>query len=331
MTFDVTHPALQAALPFALLRRVVGVPLLLLILAGVSESAVFAQQLTPVEQSFYANVHPYMEEPMKSLARRIPELKKLAPATGQQQLETILEKTGSNVDGFFSYIVDLIAHEQIVQERISRGRIVASEKVGDNYLILRHEAEEHSDIVEYRMDADGNRLDHIGFERGYLVTFGFALMCNYFSTAFLPESTFRYLGDEKIDKRDMYVVAFAQKPDKSSLLVNMAGPKGEINMLMQGIAWIDKSNFQITRLMTDLLAPHPEVGLERETTEVTFSKVELPDVGTPLWLPERVKVFLEISEVTPGSSVAYGVSFQNEHHYTDYHRYHVSVTMTPAH
>jgi hypothetical protein len=330
MTFDVTHPAPKSFFAVRPLRRMVSL-VLLLSLAALTPLRAFAQHLTQLEQNYYVNAHPYLEEPIKQITKRIPELKKLAPAADQEKLPMILNNTGANVDDFFAYIVDLVAHEQITQQRVNRGRVIASEQVGDNYLILRQENDEHSDIVEYRTDDDGNRLDFIGLQRGYLVTFGFALMCNYFSTAFLPESTFRYLGDEKIGERDMYVVAFAQKPDKARLFVNMIGPKGEINMLMQGIAWIDKSNFQITRMLTDLLAPHPEVGLERETTEVTFGKVELQDVGAPLWLPEKVKVFLGVNEVTPGSSVAYGVNFQNEHHYSDYHRYRVSVRMTPAH
>lgn len=65
----------------------------------------------------------------------------------------------------------------------------------------------------------GNRLDHIGLDRGYVVTFGFALDSNYFSTAFQPESKFRYLGDQKIGSRDTYVVAFAQNPASPTCLL----------------------------------------------------------------------------------------------------------------
>jgi hypothetical protein len=67
-------------------------------------------------------------------------------------------------------------------------------------------------------------------------------------------------------------------------------------MLVQGIAWVDKSNFEIIRMRTDLLAPHPEVGLAQQTTEANFSRVQLLDVATPLWLPSEVKVYLTFKE-----------------------------------
>ena len=78
----------------------------------------------------------------------------------------------------------------------------------DNYLILRHLNGARADIVEYRMDGNGNRLDHPGLNKGYFVTLGFALSCNYFSTAFQPQDT--------------HVVAFAQQPEKAALFVTMS-------------------------------------------------------------------------------------------------------------
>ena len=63
--------------------------------------------------------------------------------------------------------------------------------------------------------------------KGYLVTSGFALSCNYFSTGFQAESTFHYLGDEEIGAQDNYVVGFAQKPDKATLSVKMRRRNGE--------------------------------------------------------------------------------------------------------
>lgn len=65
-------------------------------------------------------------------------------------------------------------------------------------------------------------------------------------------------------------------------------------MLMQGVAWVDKANFQIIRMLMDLLALRPEIGLEQLTTVVTLSKVQLLDVATPLWLPTEVKVDLKL-------------------------------------
>ena len=281
------------------------------------------------DETYYANAHTYLEEPLGELRKRIPELTKLQPASDQRMLPSILEKTAANVDEFFSHIVDLIAQEKITQERLNGiGLATASEQVRDNYLILRHGTDRGVDIIEYRMDSEGNRLDQVGLARGYLVTFGFALSCDYFSSAFQPESHFRYLGDQRIGSRDTFVVAFTQQPGKATLYVTMTGRKGtRVHMLMQGIAWVDKGNFQLVRMRTDLLAPHPEIGLDRQTTDVTFSKVQLQDMASPLWLPRDVKVYLRFKTFDPDRNQFYELSYRNAHHYTNYHRYRVTTKM----
>lgn len=283
------------------------------------------------EKHFYADAHPYFEDSSNELTKLIPELKKLHPASDQSPLPLILRRTGANADDFFRYVIDLIADEKIQQHRLNgRGSVIASEEVRDNYLILRHPARDqnHEDIVEYRMDTNGNRLEKVGLYRGFLVTFGFALIGNYFSTPFQAESDFRYLGDEKIGSHDTYVVAFAQKPGESTLFVTMAGVNGsKVKMLMQGVAWIDKQSFQIVQMRTDLLAPHPEIHIDRQTTEVTFDKVQLVDLANPLWLPSKVKVFLGFKEVDPTHHISYDFGFRNEHRYSDYRHYNVSVKM----
>jgi hypothetical protein len=53
------------------------------------------------EQSYYTNIHPYIEEPLKQLTKQIPQLKDLQPAQDQQALPVILQKAGGQVDDFF--------------------------------------------------------------------------------------------------------------------------------------------------------------------------------------------------------------------------------------
>jgi hypothetical protein len=123
-------------------------------------------------------------------------------------------------------------------------------------------------------------------------------------------------------------VAFAQKPGLADLFVTMIGTRGtKIHMLAQGVAWLDKYNFQIIRMRTDLLAPRPEISLDRQTTEVAFNQVQLPDVAAPLWLPSEVKVNIKFKSHDPERKLSYEQSFQNEHRYSDYRRYRVSGKM----
>jgi VWFA-related protein len=278
-----------------------------------------AKSVTPEafsEQVRYANAHPYVDMPLAQLLERIPELKTLQPAPDQKELPLILQKMGQSVDNFKRDIGDLIAHEDITQEKLdAKGKVRGHQQVQDNYLILNH-GDEWGANAEYRMDDKGNRLGAIGLDKGFLVTSGHALSCISFSTVAQAQSRFRYLGEEKIGSREMYVLGFAQKPGEATFrsVMRRAG-ETLADMLTQGILWVDKNNFQIIRMRSDLLAPQNEIGLDQLTTEVTFAKVQLQDVSNPLWLPVDVDVSMEIKKQ----------KFHNVHHYTNYRRYRVSI------
>lgn len=288
------------------------------------------------EQKFYADARPYIDEPLAQLIKRVPQLKELQPSHSQQGLPGILLKTGNQVDAFFRNVTDLTAREEISLMRLRQEKPymkpeLTGERVRDSYLILRHGNTGSVEIVEYRMDASGGNFDPSVRRKGFLVTSGFALTCNYFSTGFQSESRFRYLGDEKIGARDNYVVGFAQQPGKATLTVRMKKATGgaPAHMLVQGIAWIDKSDFQIVRMRTDMLAPRKDVGLNQQTTEVTLTKVQLVDVATPLWLPSSVKVYVEFTTHNGDVDEFFELSYRNEHKYTDYQRYRVSAKVVP--
>jgi VWFA-related protein len=270
----------------------------------------------PADSSDYADTHPYVDLPMAQLVERIPELETLQPAPDEQDLPVILEKLGRSVDEFVREIGDLIAHEDVTQEKLNaKGHVRATERMQDNYLILHH-GDAWGASSEYRMDEKGNHLGAIGLEKGYVVTAGYALSCIRFSTVAQPQSRFRYLGEEKMDSRETYVLGFAQQPGAATFFTAMKGSGGvDVNMLTQGILWVDKNSFQIIRMRSDLLAPRNEIRLNQLTTEVTFGEVQLQDVSNPLWLPRDVDVSLGIDNQ----------QFRNLHHYTDYRRYRVAV------
>ena len=210
------------------------------------------------------------------------------------------------------------AHEEVGQKILTReGGLLGSQQAEYNYLILMNGHEDPPRYEEYRTDVEGNRSEQDGVEQGYAITTGFALKGIYFSLPMQSGSTFRYLGDQSLGERETYVVAFAQRPTQTTFWGTVTGEWGTVKILDQGIAWIDKRSFQILRIRTDLLAAHEEIGLERQTTEVTFNEVQIPDLDKALWLPQQANVYAEFQ----------GHTFRNEHHYSDYERFRVSVKM----
>lgn len=274
-----------------------------------------AQIVDTTGQSYFADAHPYLEEPIEQLIQEIPELKGLEPAEDQDELPMILRGTGRTVEAFFKDIVNVVAHEEVVEERINRkGKTTASQQQRYDYLIVIHRDENPPRVDEYRMDANGNPAEQKGLANGYSITSGFALKCIHFLPALQWDSTFRYLGDQKVDGKDMYVVAFAQRPGRSTVTANAIGIWGSVILLVQGIAWVDRGTFQILRMRTDLLAPRSDIGLEQQTTLLRLDKVQLPDVPKPLWLPSEVQVTVRFQ----------GQYFRNEHRYPEYKQFRVS-------
>lgn len=289
-------------------------------------TAVFARncsaQLSPSDQLFYANAKPYLEEPSEKLIAQIPELQGIRPVADQQLLSLIVASTGHAVEAYFHNLVDVIAHEDIDQEILNaHGAIKRKHHKKYDYLILLHPDELPPRLEEYRIDADGNRVQQTGRSEGFLITSGFSFGCIHFHPDFRSESTFRYLGEQVLDSRDTFVVAFAQQPAKArpleSVSIDVFGKNTPV--LHQGIAWIDQSSYQILRLRTDLLVPRLDLRLNMETTEVVFEQFSLPDVPSPLWLPRKVTVSADYD----------GHSYLNQHLYSDYQRFRVAVRMVP--
>ena len=296
----------------------------------VSNKQPYAQLNKSDQKNRDTEFHPYLQLPLNQLVKRIPELKGISPAADQQELAMILRRTGATVDEFFLNIVDLIAQEEITQGKLVSvtvnggmpgGTIESKARVRASYLILRHVDGSRAEVDEFRMNDKGNRMDEIGLNKGFFMTSGFALSSVHFSSAIQWDSRFLHLGDQKIRGKETYVIAFAQLPSEARNTVTMKAEGVKVQIFIQGLAWVDKSNFQILQMRTDLLSPQQDIGLDEQTTEITFSEVRFSDVAIPLWLPRDVNVYMKF---TFGAPVQI---FRNVHHYSDYRRYRVSIKM----
>lgn len=125
-----------------------------------------------------------------------------------------------------------------------------------------------------------------------------------------------------MDGQDTHVVAFAQRPGRSTVTTQANGIWGTVILLVQGIAWVDRSSFQILRMRTDLLAPRNDIGLEQQTTQLRLEEVQLPDRPKPLWLPSEVQVTVKFR----------GQYLRNEYRYPEYKLFRVSAKIVaPTH
>lgn len=261
----------------------------------------------------------------KQLHRTFPELAGLKPANTPTDLSMILRRVAANEDAFLRNVPDLTAREDVVVQQqpdadgggVNRTVPVFSGKY--TYLVLAHHENDGVHLMEYRTDLKGNEIKP-GLNSAPASAQGFALIALLLDPFHQTLATFRYLGRQVVDHHEMYVVAFAQRPDAAPFTgkINIGGKI--TSTAYQGIAWIDPVKFQILKMRTDLLEPLPDVGLLAQTTEVHFVQVHLPPVRTPLWLPRSVVV----------SSLENGQLVRNRHSYFNYRRFVANSRIVPA-
>ncbi|HLY18913.1 MAG TPA: VWA domain-containing protein [Bryobacteraceae bacterium] len=243
--------------------------------------------------------------------KAMPELEGLEPATGQEQLAPVLAGVGRNVKTFFDALPETTAHEQIDLERIDWSE---NRKEEFNYLALPRPAKDGVAMEEYRTNAAGKRTEPQALERGF-VTRGFASMLVHFHPLYQAESQFRYLGKQSLAGHPADVVYFAQIPEKARIKQGLKTDIRSLQIMIQGVVWIDFEDYQIVRMRTELLLPHNDPDLRRETTESRFTEVRFNDVAQVFWLPAEVTVTLNWQ----------GMVFRNRHHYSQFQLFHVDM------
>jgi hypothetical protein len=316
---------------------------LLLWLAGVALTAFSQAQQSPSQPGdeiqieaakLYAGAQPYMDEPLPELKKTVHEAAGLKPAPSQESLSDLLAKVGAKADELLQKVPDLISDEAVSAAQWANSGGVTAGCVGPgcfnsaassqsdqtfHYLILTRPAPDgRLALQEYRTGRNGRPLT-LGY--GGPNFRGFISAWVIFSSLNQVESHFRYLGQQQTDGRSTYVIGFAQIPGSTESPARIQADRESVPMLLQGIAWIDQSNFRIVRLRTDLLAPQPEIQVQKQTANILFGTVNIAQLDTALWLPLAVNLEME----------AKGHVFHEEHKYSKYRLYHAKsrIVLTP--
>jgi hypothetical protein len=276
---------------------------------------------TKTAVKLYAGAHPYMDEPPSELRKTMHELAGLTPAPSQDQLLDLLAKTGAKADELLRKLPDLISDEGVSESHYPQQEANGCVGVGCiplagiatrdeifHYMILTHPAQGgRLAVSEYRTARNGKPVGQTaargpGFQ-------GFISAWIVFSSANQAESRFRYLGQQRVNGHTTYVLGFAQTPGRVEFPGEIVVDSESIPMLLQGIAWIDQSDFRIVRLRTDLLAPLPLILVEKQTANIVFGPVRIADLE--LWLPKAVNLQMEVR----------GQVVREEHNYSKYRLY----------
>lgn len=266
------------------------------------QTAVSAEPAAPKKED---ENKPMAEWTTAEFLKAVPELQGLNPAPNQDPRPILLERVGQNVKRFFDALPETTAHEQITLDRLD-GIDYGREEF--NYLDLPRPAKDGVGRDEFRTNAAGERTEPEALKDGS-VTKGFASTILHFHPICQSESTFRYLGTQSVNGHATDVVYFAQIPGKARVTQSQKADSRPLQILIQGLAWIDSGNNQIVRLRTDLLEPQDDPDLKMQTTDLRFNAVHFKDVPEAFWLPEQVTVTMKRR----------GAVFRNRHVYSDFH------------
>jgi hypothetical protein len=302
---------------------------LTVIAATITRSQTLSAISSPNDESktelikLYADAHPYLDLPFPELRKTIHELAGMTPVSSQDQLSDVLAKTGAKADELLHKLPDLISDEGVTESHYSQeaangclgvGCIAADAPAPRNemfhYMILTHPAPDgRLGVSEYRTTRSNKPVEQAA--AGAPTFQGFISAWIVFSSANRPESRFRYLGQQRVYGRATYVLGFAQTPGSVEFPGVIVVDNESIPMLLQGIAWVDQSDYRIVRLRTDLLAPLPLIGLEQLTAIILFGPVHIWNFTDGLWLPKAVNLQMEVrSQVV-----------REEHNYWKYRLY----------
>ena len=277
----------------------------------------------------YSNAAAYLDNPLPSLKAAIPMLDGLKYDANQDQLPPILTRLAQTIDDVLPKLPNLVSREEIfhgtqgptaLPRSVVLGSGSAEEKPYQEYkyLILCHRTPDGTTKVEEsRTDLSGRPVQS---DEASVIGRGFAYQWLLFSKANQAEFRFRYLGQQSVDGRKTFVVAFAQKPDQVSVPAHFVWGGKRVPVFYQGVLWIDQSTSNIALIRTDLLGPLPSLQLERLTTELHFSSVHIHDLGENFWLPRELHIVVQQSKAAA----------EEDHRYSDYHLYRASVRMVPS-
>ena len=251
------------------------------------------------------------------LHRPIPELKDMEPAKDQTLLASLLSAVGKNVQAYFQNFPNTVSQEQIHQEKVTRrGKVGGTLDQQFHYLCLMPTDETEVGFNEYRANMSGEAGQPKGLTDGYMLTSGFASASLIFHPLYQAESSFKYLGQQKVDGRNTFVIAYAQRPEIARLHGLFKMGADSMPTFSQGLAWVDAEHYEIVRMRTDLLRPLPDVRLDKETTEIAFRENHFKANAEGFWLPRDVTVSVTWN----------GKTLRNKHEYSDFKLFNVGAS-----
>ena len=218
-----------------------------------------------------------------------PDIDAVIPpvVSGTCPLTEILKKTSNRTLDLIESLQHFSASERIEQSDIDKnGRRRNSTAQEINYVVqIERNSYGYPSVREYRSASTGPQQRSV-MDSG---TAAFALI---FHPAHLENFDFRCEGLTELEGSAAWQVHFEESadPNKAFTAIRIGGsvylPK------FKGRAWITISSYDVMRIETDLVAPIPNINLQREHQVINYAPVEFLKRHVRLWLPESTSLYI---------------------------------------
>jgi len=281
--------------------------------------------LSPGEVKIYQHARTLMDWTPQEV-RSVPILHKLRFSGNQDELPAILERVGEAALVQVKDFPKVACDEEVYSETNLPNPLASWGGMRRNstihkfrYIVIPRRLDDSPAFDEYRTDAKGTPIDIARLGDLKMITSDFTSTWLYFSLTDQPESRFRYFGKDTAEKRQCYVVGFAQKPEAAQNVSGFQLEDHAAALLVQGIAWIDEKTYAIVTIRTWLLAPRTDMGLAEEDTTVNYLPVEPESFPRAIWVPHDVTVIVRFQ----------GAYYRNSHRYSRYELFRVQSVIKP--
>ena len=203
------------------------------------------------------------------------------------RIDEVLPKVTLNVEGFVENVEKFTATEVLVHERLDRnGSLKDKAQSKSNYVATIQKVPPNSYVVgEYRTETPGKKP----FEGTLRANVAPALVL-VFHPSHIGEFAMTCDGPTDWSGFDTWRVDFRQRMDRPATMSGFQAGRFEYTLLLKGSAWIDRKNFQIVHMESDLLQSIPEMKLETLHQSIDYRSVAFSGGEANLWLPQKAEV-----------------------------------------
>jgi hypothetical protein len=199
------------------------------------------------------------------------------------RVEEVVPRVTFHVTEFVENVNRFTAKEDLEHETLDRnGRLRERLHSKSDYVVSIEKTGSGTFAVdEYRGHTEGVRSFQGTIEANLS-----ASLVLIFLPAHLEEFEMSCAGAEDWNGRSTWRVQFQQRMDRAATMSDLKVGNNYYSMRLKGSAWIDRENYQIVHLETDLLQTVPELRLEMLHQSVDLGSVTFAKRKTTFWLPQ---------------------------------------------